>query len=203
MRLFMAIDVAAEVAEKLAAVQRVLEGTRADVKWTEPGNYHVTVKFLGEVEETLVERVAERMERAAAQVPAFDLEVEGVEKFPERGPARVIVSRVLSPDMRMTKLHRLIDSGMGGMGLPMDTHVLVPHVTLGRVRTNHGLNRLLRKVERHDLDFFGQFTVSEVVLYHSVMGGGGVKYEALRRGRLRVTEKVLAEDTESTEKTRR
>ena len=200
MRLFMAIDVAPDVAEKLSAVQRVLEATRADVKWTSPENYHVTVKFLGEVDEQLVGQIGDRMERAARQVPAFEVEVEGVDRFPEKGPARVIVSRVLSPDMRMTKLHRLIDSGVGGIGLPMDTRVLVPHVTLGRVHTNHGLNRLLRKLERHDLDFFGSFVVGEVVLYRSLLGEDGRNYEVLRRAKLKTIALELNPQNMSREK---
>jgi len=185
MRLFMAIDVAPEVAEKVVAIQRVLADTKADVGWVDSRNYHVTVKFLGEVDEALVGEVARRMERAASEVPAFEVEVEGVDRFPEKGPAKVIISRILSPDQRMTKLHRLIDSGIGGIGLPMDTRLLVPHLTLGRVRSNHGMNRLLRMVEKHDLDFFGSFVVGEVVLCESVLGEGAPKYRVLHRAGLK------------------
>ena len=65
------------------------------------------------------------------------------------------------------------------MGLPMDTRALVPHLTLGRVSSNHGLNKLLRLLEKHDLDFFGSFTVERVVLYQSLLSageGGAVRY---------------------------
>ncbi|MCL2648716.1 MAG: RNA 2',3'-cyclic phosphodiesterase [Phycisphaerales bacterium] len=179
MRLFIAVAPSAEVVEKLAAIQRTLVDTKADVRWVKTNDYHVTVKFLGEVEEQLLGQLAQRMTKAAAEVPAFELEVEGLSRFPERGPARVIISRVISPDQRMTRLHRLIDSAVGGMGLPMDTRVLVPHLTLGRVNSNHGLNRLLRLLEKHDLDFFGSFPVERVVLYQSVQSKCGTKYMAL------------------------
>lgn len=187
MRLFVAIDVGAEVREKLRAVQEKLADVKADVRWVAPENMHITVKFIGEVEEKRVGEVLERVVKAAGQVPAFPLEIEGVDRFPEKGPVRVIMSRVLSPDQRIIKLHRLVDSGIGGMGLAMDTRVLVPHVTVGRVSSNHGLNKLLRLVEKHDLDFFGSFVVERVVLYQSVMGageGGGVKYVVVGTGAL-------------------
>jgi len=74
------------------------------------------------------------------------------------------------------------------MGLHMDTRVLVPHLTLGRVRTNHRVNRLLRLIEKHDLDFFGSFIVAQVGLYRSVLGAGedgGSLYECLRRAELK------------------
>ena len=191
MRLFVAIDVSAELREKLMEVQRKLAETKADVRWVGAENLHITVKFIGEVEEGRVGEVLERVRKAAAQVPAFELELEGIGRLPEKGPARVIMTRVLSVDQRMTKLHRLVNSAVGGMGLPMDTRVLVPHVTLGRVSSNHGLNRLLRMVEKHDLDFFGSFEVGEVVLYQSLMGageGGAVRYEVVGKAELRKAE---------------
>ena len=88
----------------------------------------------------------------------------------------------------MTRLHRLVDSAAGGMGLPMDTRVLVPHLTLGRVKSNHGINRLLRQLEKHDLDFFGSFVVERVGLFRSTLGAGpdgGPVYEAVVRAPLR------------------
>jgi 2'-5' RNA ligase len=187
MRLFVAIDVAAEIREKLRALREKMADTKADVRWVAPENMHITIKFLGEVDEGQAPEILERVVKAAAQVPAFPLEIEGVGRFPERGPTRVIISRVVSPDQRVTKLHRLIDSAIGGMGLPMDTRVLVPHLTLGRVSSNHGLNKLLRLLEKHDLDFFGSYTVEKVVLYQSLLGegeNGAVRYVTVGSGML-------------------
>ena len=188
MRLFIAVNPSAEVMGKLGAMQRVLADTKAAVRWVDPADYHVTVKFLGEVEEGRLKELCERVTRAAKESAGFELEVEGVDRFPEKGEARVIVSRVISPDQRMTSLHRRIDSAAGGMGLPMDSRELVPHVTLGRVESNHGLNRLLRLVEKHDLDFFGAFAVGEVVLYQSVPVEGGMKHVVVHRAKLRSLE---------------
>jgi 2'-5' RNA ligase len=190
MRLFVAIDVPPDIVQQIEVVKEKLIATRADVRWIQPNQYHVTVKFVGEVDEQRVRELCERVEQAAAQVPAFEVEVEGIDRLPERGPARVIMSRILSPDQRMTKLHRLIDSAVGGMGLPLDTRVLVPHLTLGRVRTNHGVNRLLRLVEKHDLDFFGDFLVTSVCVYRSTLGAGeqgSSLYECLHRAELKQT----------------
>jgi len=136
------------------------------------------------VDEGLLGQLAERIMKAAAEVKGFEVEVEGLSKFPERGPARVIIARVMSRDQRMTRLHRLIDSAVGGMGLPMDTRVLVPHLTLGRVNSNRGVNRLLRLLEKHDLDFFGTFSVGRVVLYQSVRTESGTRYMAVCQAEL-------------------
>jgi len=187
MRLFVAIDVAAELRDKLAAAQQKLAGTKSDVRWVAAENLHITIKFIGDVDDGRVGEVLERITKAAAQVPVFPLELEGIGRLPEKGPVRVITTRVLSVDQRITKLHRLVDSAVGGMGLPLDTRVYVPHLTLGRVSSNHGLNRLLRLVEKHDLDFFGSFDVASVVLYQSLLGAGengAVKYAPVGRAAL-------------------
>ena len=176
MRLFVAITIPADLREKLAAMQRKFAETRADVRWVAPENLHITLKFLGEVDDPRAPEILERIARAAAQVPIFPLEIEGIDRLPPRGQVRVIVSRVVSPGQRIIKLHRLVDSGIGGMGLPMDTRVYVPHLTLGRVSSNHGLNRLLRLLEKHDLDFFGSFPVEKVTLYQSLLSPGGPRY---------------------------
>ena len=181
MRLFIAIDIPPEITKKIIPLQKTLADTHADIAWVYPANYHITVKFLGETDDAFLPEITARMSRAAAEVPAFPLEVEGLDKLPEKGPARVIISRILSPDHRMTKLHRLLDSAIGGMGLPMDTRVLVPHLTLGRVRSNHGINRLLRLVEKHDLDFFGAFPAATATLYASALTPQGSQYTALHR----------------------
>jgi 2'-5' RNA ligase len=190
MRLFVAIDIPPDIITQVESVKDRLIATRADVRWIAPTQYHITVKFVGDLEDARVPELLDRVERAAGQVPAFEVEVEGIDRLPEKGPTRVIMSRILSPDNRMTKLHRLVDSAVGGMGLPLDTRVLVPHLTLGRVKTNHGVNRLLRLVEKHDLDFFGSFLVTNVCVYRSVLGAGengASLYGCLRRAELKQT----------------
>jgi 2'-5' RNA ligase len=192
MRLFIAIDPPPEVTDKIRVIQETLEHTKADVNWVSPDNYHITIKFIGETDESFLPEIRSRLTRAAGEVPQFDLEVEGISRLPEKGPARVIVSRILSPDNRLTKLHRLIDSGLGGIGLPMDTRVLLPHLTLGRVRSNRGLNRLLRLIEKHDLDFFGKFPTTAATLYASTLSPKGSVYKPLHTANLMVPTTVEA-----------
>jgi len=184
MRLFIALDPDAAVRQDVAVVQEKLAATRADIRWVEPENYHVTIKFMGEVDAALAPEIIRRLDRAAAAVPAFPLVLEGVGQLPERGPARVIMVPVLSPDQRITKLHRLIDSGLGGMGLAMDTRVLVPHLTLGRVRTNHGFNRLLRKLVHYEITPLGRWDVHAALLYQSTPGPDGSVYNLLHAASL-------------------
>jgi 2'-5' RNA ligase len=184
MRLFFGIPLNHEVGESLAGLQARLAATRAEVRWSETSKYHLTVKFLGETDEKFLPELSSRLDRAAAQVPQFPIDIEGLGRLPEKGPARVIIAYAYSPDQRLTKLHRLIDSAAGGIGLPMDTRELLPHVTLGRVQSNHGLNRLLRIIEKHAGEFIGSFSVERVQLIASTLTPEASVYRVLHESPL-------------------
>lgn len=173
MRLFIAIDLAEPVRSALAEVQERLAHTRAAVRWVSPSHYHITVKFLGETDDALLPQIAARLSRAAEQAPPVALEVEGLDRLPLKGQPRAIIAHALSRDHHLTRLHRLIDSGIGGLGLPMDTRELLPHLTLGRVSSNHGLNKLLRLLPKYEFHPFGRFDVTELRLYRSTLGAAG------------------------------
>jgi 2'-5' RNA ligase len=188
MRLFFAIPVAGAARDALAALQAKLIETRAQVSWVSPAKFHLTVKFLGETDESFVPELAARLDRAAGQVPQFPIDLDGLSHFPERGPPRTIVAHAFSPDHRLTRLHRLIDSAVGGIGLPMDTRELTPHVTLGRVRSNHGVNRLIRLIDKHEADFLGTFTAEAVSLFLSTQTPEGTVHRALHTAALQVAQ---------------
>lgn len=192
MRLFIAIDVGSSVRDRLAEVQPRLVDTKAAVRWVEPAIYHLTVKFLGETDEGLLPEITQRLDRAAGEVPVFPLRFEGLGQFPPRGQPRVIIAHAISPDQRITKLHRLIDSALGGIGLPMDTRVLVPHLTLGRIQSNHGLNRLLRLLRKYEWEPFGSFEVTQAALYRSTLTASGSQYDKLHAAALMVPQVVPA-----------
>jgi 2'-5' RNA ligase len=184
MRLFFAIPLADEMTATLAALQAKLVQTRADVRWSPAEKFHLTVKFLGETDESFLPELTARLDRAAAQVPQFPIDIEGLGRLPEKGPARVIIAFAYSPDQRLTKLHRLIDSAVGGIGLPMDTRELLPHITLGRVQSNHGLNRLLRLVDKHAGELLGSFTADRVQLIASTLTSEGSVYRIIHESKL-------------------
>lgn len=184
MRLFIAINPPPPILAALAPLQDRLAQTKADIRWLSSSHYHITIKFIGEVPDSLLPQISARLTQAAAQVPIFPLTVEGLSRFPPRGNPRVIIARVLSPDQRLTKLHRLIDSALGGIGITMDTHPLKPHLTLGRVQSNHGLNRLLRLLPKHEFAPFGNFEATQVTLYQSSPTPTGSQYKILHTAAL-------------------
>ena len=111
------------------------------VAWVKAGNLHLTLKFLGDVEEQRIEAIATSLTKAAAQVDAFDLTIGGFGAFPTRARPRVIWVEANGP-----RLHALVESiecALEALGFPRETRPFAGHITLGRVRarSTRGLSR--------------------------------------------------------------
>ncbi|MCX7826067.1 MAG: RNA 2',3'-cyclic phosphodiesterase, partial [Verrucomicrobiae bacterium] len=90
MRLFIAVDISEAVRQAVAAKQSQFKQANADVAWVKPENFHLTLKFLGEVPDGELADIKAALELAATSHAAFDLELRGMGCFPERGAPRVV-----------------------------------------------------------------------------------------------------------------
>ncbi|HTV46859.1 MAG TPA: RNA 2',3'-cyclic phosphodiesterase [Phycisphaerae bacterium] len=187
MRLFVAITVSEALRAELFALQKRLEQAKAEVRWVKPEQYHITVKFIGEAADDQLVQIAARMDSAAAATEPFKLDIIGLDRIESRGKVRVITAEVNSPDQRLTRLHRQVDQKLAGMGFDLDMRELLPHITLGRVQSNHGLNRLLRRLEHFSPDAMEPISGWEVVdvhLFQSTLTPEGSEYKILHTAKL-------------------
>ncbi len=187
MRLFVAVGVRLDIAGQLSEWQQQLARIPAQVRWVPPEQYHLTVKFIGEIAEARWAEIRNRLDQAAAETPAFALSISGLSRLEVRGLVRIIMAEVVSPDQRLNRLHRRIDQEFAGLGIPLDTRPLRPHLTLGRVRSNHSLNKLLRRLERFAagrIAPLGPWPVGEVSLMQSTPSAQGVVYRSLHHAAL-------------------
>ncbi len=179
MRLFVAVGVGLDIAGQLSEWQQQLARIPAQVRWVPPEQYHLTVKFIGEIGEARLAEIRNRLDQAAAETPAFALSISGLSRLEVRGQVRIIMAEVVSADQRLNRLHRRIDQEFAGLGIPLDTRPLRPHLTLGRVRSNHSLNKLLRRLEHYAagrIAPLGPWPVGEVSLMQSMPSAQGVVY---------------------------
>ncbi len=179
MRLFVAVGVRLDIAGQLSEWQQQLARIPAQVRWVPPEQYHLTVKFIGEIAEARWAEIRNRLDQAAAETPAFALSISGLSRLEVRGQVRIIMAEVVSADQRLNRLHRRIDQEFAGLGIPLDTRPLRPHLTLGRVRSNHSLNKLLRRLEHYAagrIAPLGPWPVGEVSLMQSMPSAQGVVY---------------------------
>jgi 2'-5' RNA ligase len=185
MRCFVAIDLPDDLKDTLALAQGALgdAAPQADVRWTPPGSMHVTLQFLGEVPAAEVPAVAGAVAGAASRCPPLALRAVGVGAFPSPARARVVFADVEGDADALRALVGDLGARLEPLGWPPEARAFHAHVTLGRVRRPRSLGRLataIADVGRRAR--FGAWTATDVVLYHSRLGGRhGSTYEALAR----------------------
>ncbi len=182
-RAFIAVDLSAEVLDRLA---QVMEGLREEigdhaVRWLPLENVHLTLKFLGDVSVSNVERVKEILRNSASGHPLFAVSVGGVGAFPSLLRARVVWAGVEGPPDLMS-LQRMIDMETARLGYASEDRPFKPHLTLGRVSRNVSskeLQQIAQVLKNKKVGFLGVTQVAEVHLFRSDLQPNGAVYTRL------------------------
>ncbi len=187
MRLFVALDIDEAIQQRLDDYVRTLQPRLPGVRFVRSNNYHVTLKFLGEVHNADAVRARLREVRAAG----FEINVGGVGFFPEARAPRVFWAGVHSPTNApaLPALARAVDQSLEALGFPpeRDYH---PHLTLARNgsarprRKRHepppgAFAQLTGIVASSPAPEFGTMTAHEFFLYESRLSSSGPSYHKL------------------------
>lgn len=133
LRAFVAIPLPGQLAAEYLAAQRTLSALR-DVKWVEPANLHLTLKFLGQVARASVPLLGQALARAAARGQPAVLEPGRVMAFPSDRAARVIVVELADASGAVGRLQADVERELAALGHPPEDRAFRTHVTLGRLR---------------------------------------------------------------------
>lgn len=184
-RAFVGIPLPDEVADALAAAQAGMPSGRE----VPSENFHVTLAFLGDQPEPVVEEAYHAL--AAVRAPSFSLGVEGLGMFGGARP-RVLFAQV-APDPGLSRLHRKVLRAVHDAGIALARQRFHPHVTLAR------FGDALRGEDAAEMQAFvarrvglcaGPFAVDHFVLYRSHLGRSGAIYEPLAEYPLGAPERV-------------
>ncbi|MFC1967204.1 RNA 2',3'-cyclic phosphodiesterase [Chloroflexota bacterium] len=178
-RAFIAIELPAELKESLRQLETGLKsGARLPVKWVDPGSMHLTLKFLGNVNADRLGDIVGVMEKAAAGIPPFILEVGGLGAFPDLQRVQVVWVGVGGDTECLNRLQQSIESGLAPLGFAAEPRKFAPHLTLARVRDRASYEERQdfgRLIERNS--FSGAvINVNSVNLMRSQLTGVGPIY---------------------------
>lgn len=172
-RLFVAIALPDGVRERLAAVQGGLDGAR----WVDPENLHLTLRFVGEVDEGVAEDLASAL--AGLRALAFPLELVGIGHFEKRGrPSALWVG--VAPNPALDRLYHRVEAAARRAGLPLEGRKFMPHITLARCRGDVSGSAVARWMAQAMPFQVAPFPVTEVVLFRSTLGHAGPTYNPER-----------------------
>lgn len=143
MRLFFCLELGEEVREGLGQVAARLRGRLGPGSWVRVDNYHVTVRFVGEVEEGQLPALGEVGAAAAVLVSPFTLKLRRLGAFPSPSRGRVLWVGPDQPVPEFLKLSERIEDGLSSLGFPREEKESVPHVTLARFSRPRDLREAL------------------------------------------------------------
>jgi 2'-5' RNA ligase len=178
-RLFIAINFPDAMRQRLWSEAAPLRDAGYPVKWVAADNIHMTVKFLGEVEESRAGAIEDGLSHAVGDTKTFSLSVGRFGAFPSAKRPRVIwVGCETEPGLEL--LADAVEREMSTLAFETEGRAFRPHVTIGRVRRGArpaDLNGLEQDLER--LEFFDEPQIASLDLMRSHTGSKGPRYELL------------------------
>jgi 2'-5' RNA ligase len=188
-RTFLGIDVGRDIRAAAAALQQVLGRSGANVNWVPRDNLHVTLLFLGEVDDNNLPAVCRSVARVTAAEPPFELRAAGVGAFPTPRRPKTVWAGVTDGAADLVRLHAALDAQLSEMGAyRREERAYTPHLTLGRVRSEPDGQLIAAELPKHLAWAGGRTTVEEVVVYASDFSDvrrTTPSYTVLARGPLR------------------
>jgi 2'-5' RNA ligase len=188
-RSFIAIELPPEIKAELKRVQASLSSAGGNsIKWVEPGNVHLTLKFLGNVAEDRLPAVAQAMQDAAGRTPLIQLKLNGLGAFPNLKKVQVVWIGLSGQLELLQALVRALEENLEGLGFPLEGRPFAPHLTLARVRDSASLvekQNLGRLIETTGLDCEMNIRIDSISLMRSQLMRAGAVYSCLQSASLK------------------
>jgi 2'-5' RNA ligase len=182
LRLFIALHMPDQLKEELGRAISDLRPLADGIKWVETKNMHLTLKFLGDTEKSLVGGIAGAITIALAGRKAFEAKLDGCGGFPNLNKPRVIWAGIggANPAIEIAKT---INYELEKIGIDKDNKRFSPHLTLGRIKTKSDLSRLSNHMR--NLNFGSEAVILDrVALIKSTLTPHGPIYENLKEFKL-------------------
>jgi len=174
---FIAIDI--KVTSQIITFEKEIAKTGADVKLVEPGNIHITVKFLGDTDENHIDAIEQSIKESALAVKPFPIILKGTGVFPNQNYMKVIWIGI-NDEGNIETIARAIDEKLEPLGFKKESRGFSPHLTIGRVKTARNKDQLLKVIGNYNAVEFTIQNVQSITLKKSELTPNGPIYTTLR-----------------------
>ncbi len=179
-RTFIAVEISPPLREELFSLQQELKKSSSDVKWVEPQNMHLTLKFLGDTGEEKIPKIKEALSGICLNNNPFNIGFCGIGVFPKPDSPRVVWIGIKEGKERLTELAACIENGLTHLGFEPGKRAFSAHLTLGRVRSEMNKNGLKNAIaEIASYNFKNTLIIENIVLFRSELDLAGPRYTKL------------------------
>lgn len=190
MRTFIAIDLPREIKDFLSRLQERLKTSQADVKWVQPQNIHLTLKFLGEIDDKKLNRIIQILEDICRQNLPFYIRISSMGAFPKTYAPRVIWVGIDKGDMQSKQIATALEDKIKNVGLPAEDRPFTSHITIGRTKSSYNRERLVQDLNNLAFNFgreTPEFLVTRLTLFKSTLTPKGPIYEIIHNANLKTS----------------
>jgi 2'-5' RNA ligase len=180
-RAFISADI--EPSEQLVDMLRELQRTGAALKTVKPRLMHVTLKFLGDTDEALVDDIAAAVAETAGSCAPFTVRLKGMGAFPSMSNIRVVWVGMEDGGM-LSRIASGLDDRLLRHGFAKDDKGFKPHLTVARAKNGEGMARVQELIRQNAVTVYGEHTVDSILLKKSVLGPHGPVYSTIKEVRL-------------------
>ena len=178
-RCFIAVELPEYVLLKIAEYIEKLRPLASNIKWVRTTGIHITLKFLGEISESQVELVRDKL--APIRVPhrAFNLTIHGSGFFPSQKNPRVVwIGLDHDKERSLFTIHQWVEDVLETINFQREKRRFSPHVTLGRIKHPGNLTKLISYLETNPFEPVS-FAIDSVNLMRSILKPDGAKYSVI------------------------
>lgn len=176
-RLFFSVDIEPGVGDRIVEVINKIKGIDVDVNFVRKENIHITVKFLGNVDEGEIEKVKHIAGHLSDNFSPFQTGVNGLGYFGNPNFIKVLWVGISKGGEKLKQIMEEFNKEFDY--IKSDNYKPNPHITLGRVKSGRNREELLHFLERNKNLNIGEFEVKEIKLKESLLSKGGPEYTDL------------------------
>ena len=178
-RAFIAIELPDEITVFINKIQERLRSYGFKARWVRPGNIHLTLKFLGDINKENIIKAGDAIIRAASESASMSLGAKGIGVFPGVKRPRVIWTGIAGGTKELTALQKILAEKLETVGFPKEKRPFKGHLTMARIKRKIDARRLIDAMKEFGKFESKMFTADEVVLFKSELRPSGAVYTKL------------------------
>ena len=178
-RAFIAVEIDNQTKQKISDLISNLKKSKADIKWITEGQMHLTLKFLGNIDNGRVQEISGALSSISHNVKPFEITLSDIGAFPNLNRPRVIWAGIAKGAEYLKTISEKIETGLEKLGFEKEDREFNPHFTLGRVKTSKDLTELKKLLNETQFNSENEIKINELVLFQSTLSPKGATYSKL------------------------
>ncbi len=179
MRTFIAINLPDTLKESIGESIRQYKSFGVYVKWVHSKKIHITLKFLGEIDENKIVEIEDAIQKVASQYRPFQLSVEGWGGFPNLHKPRVFWTGIQQGKEHLITIAKDLETYLEPLGFEREKRSFSPHITIGRVKSLSGIHKLTETMEKQQFQKTA-FEVKQIEFIKSELTPRGPVYTSIK-----------------------